>query len=64
MDNNALLDQLSLKDYQRFSPLFGDDVYQVTTASSISARNTIGGTAAEQVAPALARAKQIISRPK
>ena len=60
MENSVSLDQLSLKDYQRFSPLFTDDVYQVTITSSISARNTTGGTSAGQVALALARARQII----
>jgi argininosuccinate lyase len=52
--------QLSLKEYQRFSPLFGDDVYGVTVTSSIASRNVIGGTAPEQVARALKKAKEIV----
>jgi argininosuccinate lyase len=62
-DNSTSLDQLSLKDYQRFSPLFSDDVYAVTTTSSISARNTVGGTSAKQVTQALIGAKQKIDNP-
>ena len=61
MEKGRTLSQLSLNEYQRFSPLFGDDVYSVTVASSIAARNIIGGTAPEQVARALARAKGIVS---
>ena len=60
MEKGRTLSQLSLNEYQRFSPLFGDDVYSVTVASSIAARNIIGGTAPEQVARALARAKGIV----
>jgi len=60
LEKGRALSQLSLNEYQRFSPLFGDDVYSVTVASSIAARNIIGGTAPEQVARALARAKGIV----
>ena len=60
MEKGRTLSQLSLNEYQRFSPLFGDDVYSVTVASSIAARNIIGGTAPEQVVRALARAKGIV----
>ena len=60
LEKGRALSQLSLNEYQRFSPLFGDDVYLVTVASSIAARNIIGGTAPEQVARALARAKGIV----
>jgi argininosuccinate lyase len=52
--------QLSLKEYQQFCPLFGADVYRVTVTSSIASRNVIGGTAPEQVARALTRAKKIV----
>ncbi|MEE9583815.1 MAG: argininosuccinate lyase [Dehalococcoidales bacterium] len=53
--------QLSLSEYQRFSPLFGDDVYAVTVESSIAARNITGGTAPEQVTRALTRARKIVA---
>ncbi len=64
VEKGKSLSQLSLNEYQRFSPLFGDDVYSVTVTSSIAARNVTGGTAPEQVARALARAKRIISNTK
>jgi argininosuccinate lyase len=55
------LSQLTLSEYQRFSPLFDDNIYSVTVASSVAARNIKGGTAPQQVAQALARAKGIVS---
>jgi argininosuccinate lyase len=61
IEKGKLFGQLSLKEYQRFSPLFGDDVYGVTVTSSIASRNVIGGTAPEQVARALGRAKELVS---
>jgi len=54
------LPQLSLSEYQRFSPLFGEDVYSITIDSSIAARNIVGGTAPEQVEAQLARARNIV----
>lgn len=51
--------ELRLSEYKRFSPLFGQDVFDITVASSIAARKSVGGTAQEQVAAALAAAKKI-----
>ena len=51
---------LSLSEYKNFSPLFEEDVYSVTVASSIGARDVPGGTAPEQVAQQLARARKIV----
>jgi len=56
------LNELSLKEYQQFSPLFDEDVYGITLEASINARNVFGGTAAEQVAAALARAKKLLDK--
>ena len=53
--------ELRLDEYKRFSPLFGQDVFDITVASSIAARKSVGGTAQEQVAAALAAAKKITS---
>jgi len=64
VEKGKKLNQLSLSEYQQFSPLFGADVYSVTVTSSIAARNTTGGTAPEQVARALARAKRIVGKSK
>jgi len=60
IEKGKSLSQLSLSEYKRFSPLFGDDVHRITIASSIASRNIIGGTAPEQVARALIRAKEIV----
>ena len=59
-DKGKPLSQLNLSEYQRFSPLFGDSIYSVTAVSSIAARSITGGTAPQQVAKALARAKEIV----
>jgi len=52
--------ELSLAEYQNFSPLFEQDVYSITVESSIAARDIIGGTAPKQVEQALANAKKLI----
>jgi argininosuccinate lyase len=54
------LHQLDLSQYQRFSPLFKEDVYAITIESSIAARNILGGTAPQQVESQLARARSIV----
>jgi len=51
---------LSLSEYKSFSPLFEEDVYSVTVASSLAARNVPGGTAPGQVAQQLDRARRIV----
>jgi len=52
--------ELSLSEYQGFSPLFSEDVYSITVESSIAARDNIGGTAPKRVEQALARANKIV----
>jgi len=52
--------ELSLNEYQNFSPVFGDDVYSITVESSLAARDNIGGTSPERVIEALVRAKKIV----
>jgi argininosuccinate lyase len=54
--------QLSLAEYKKFSPLFSKDVYSVTIAASLAARETIGGTAPKRVEQALATAKKIVEK--
>ncbi len=54
--------ELSLAEYKKFSPLFGEDVYSITVASSMAARDIIGGTAPMQVARALATAQKIVGQ--
>ncbi len=59
LERDKLFSELSLSEYKRFSPLFGDDVYSITIESSLSARDNIGGTAPTQVEEALSHAKDI-----
>jgi argininosuccinate lyase len=54
--------ELDIKEYKKFSPLFGADVRKITIESSIAARNVVGGTAPKQVKKALARARHIIEK--
>jgi len=60
MSKGKNLHELSLKEYHRFSPLFGDDVYNITLESSVAARNVAGGTSPQQVGKALKRAERLI----
>jgi len=54
------LHQLDLGEYRQFSPLFDAGVLEVTVASSIKARNVVGGTAPEQVDAQLTRARGLV----
>ncbi len=54
------LQQLDLSQYQRFSPIFKEDVYAITVESSIAARNIPGGTAPQQVEAQISRARKIV----
>jgi argininosuccinate lyase len=54
------LQDLPLMEYQKFSGLFEDDVYQITAESSAAARDNPGGTAPVRVAAALAEAKKLL----
>jgi len=60
---NKSFAELSLEEYREFSPLFEEDVYAITVASSIAARDVIGGTAPKRVARVLAAAKKILEEP-
>lgn len=57
---NKSFRQLSLAEYAKFSSLFAEDVYSITIETSVEARNIVGGTAPNQVADAISRAKKII----
>ncbi len=52
--------ELGRKEYREFSPLFTGDVYDITSASSVIARDVVGGTSPRQVAKALRRARRLI----
>jgi len=55
-------EELSLKEYRNFSPLFADDVYGITMETSVAARNVVGGTAPEQVLAALSIARKLVGK--
>ncbi len=59
-DRDIGLQDLPMEGYRGFSPLFEDDVYQITAAASAAARDIPGGTAPSRVADALARAHEIL----
>jgi argininosuccinate lyase len=54
------LDELKLEEYQRFSPLFDEDIRMITLESSIAARNIPGGTGQQEVKKQIERARRII----
>jgi argininosuccinate lyase len=60
-DKGKSFAQLKMSELKGFSPLFGRDVYKITIASSLAARDIIGGTSPNQVARALAAAKKIVA---
>lgn len=60
IDKSRSFRELTLDEYHRFSPLFAEDVYDITMETSAAARNAVGGTAQEQVAAALARARKLV----
>ncbi len=54
------LEELDIKEYQKFSSLFGADVVKITIESALAARDTAGGTAPNQVRKALVAARRIV----
>jgi len=52
--------ELSLEEYQKFSPLFAEDVYSISLESSLAARDVPGGTSPQQVEQALEKARELI----
>lgn len=60
IDKNKNFHELSLEEYRVFSPLFSEDVYNITIESSVAARNVVGGTSPQQVEAALRKAKTLI----
>ena len=60
VEKSKELHQLELGEYRQFSPMFDAGVLDLTVASSIKARNVVGGTAPEQVDAQIARAKGLV----
>jgi argininosuccinate lyase len=55
---NRRLDELSLEEYRRFSPLFDEDVRALDVRAAIEARDVPGGTAQRRVESALKQARE------
>ena len=60
-ESGAALSDLPLTEYHKFSPYFGAEVYDITAAASVAARDNPGGTAPVRVAEGLARAQGILA---
>ncbi len=56
------LSELTLKEYQRHSPLFEEDVLGLDVEASLRARDVPGGTAPKRVAEALKEARRRLAR--
>jgi argininosuccinate lyase len=57
-EQGKALQELSLEEYARFSPLFGEDLYEaLTLAQSLASKSARGGTSPDGVGEALARAR-------
>jgi argininosuccinate lyase len=58
IEKGSALEALSLEEYQSFSPLFADDLYEsLQIESSLANKAAPGGTAPERVSEALEKAK-------
>jgi argininosuccinate lyase len=55
------LSELTLKEYQRHSPLFGEEVLRLDVEASLRERDVPGGTAPRRVAEELKKARQRLS---
>ena len=60
-DSGQSLSELPLATYQGFAAQFADDVYDITAAASVAARDNPGGTAPGRVAEGMARANRILA---
>jgi argininosuccinate lyase len=54
--------ELNIKEYQKFSPLFGEDVSKITVESSLVTRDVSGGTSPRRVRQALAKARRLVGK--
>jgi argininosuccinate lyase len=59
---NKTLEGLTLEEYNKFSPLFKEDIGRISAANSIASKNVPGGTAPGQVAIQLSRYKKILGQ--
>ena len=55
------LEEMTVAEYKKHSPLFEDDVKEITVAASLAARNIPGGTAPAQVKEMLAGCRRLLN---
>ncbi len=61
IDHGKPLEEIPLEEYQEFSAVFGDDLYDsLGLESSLAAKSTIGGTSSARVQDALLKARKEI----
>ncbi len=61
IDSKRELSSLTIAEFQRFSPLITDDVYDILTLEgSVAARKLVGGTAPETVKQAILFARKVL----
>lgn len=59
LENEMELEELSLAEWQLFSPHFSDDIFTaITVEASVNARNVIGGTARNRVEDEIRRCRE------
>ena len=59
---NTTLEDLALEEYQKFSPLFREDIRNISVEKSVASKNVPGGTAPGQVANQIIRCKEILGQ--
>ncbi|HKC84774.1 MAG TPA: argininosuccinate lyase [Blastocatellia bacterium] len=65
IEQGRQLDELTIDECRRFSPLFDEDLFDaISLESSLAGKKQIGGTAPEQIEEELARAKADITVPR
>ena len=52
--------KLTMEEYRRFSPHFGEEIYDITPEASVASRDVEGGTAPRRVEEALTRARALL----
>ncbi len=65
LQENKTLEELTLEEYQKFSPAIKEDVYQfINIERCVRARRALGGPSPDEVRAAIARAREKIERVK
>jgi len=61
IDHGKRLIDLTIAEFQQFSPLFGEDILKaIQVETCVEARNSYGGTSPRQVAQAISQAKRLL----